>query len=386
MISICLISTYLNHHNKPVSDALYRMTEGHFFYVATSNIGDLRKSMGFSQMKADYLLDYANSTNKQEIQREVDNADVVLVGASESISLIKRRLREGKLTFRISERLFKTRSRYLKAPIHWLRCFMTRQASLLCSSALAAHDYNWLGFYKNRSYKWGYFTEVIPIDPVALWKKKAQQKLNDNTVSILWVGRLIGWKHPETGIKALSRIKEMGYSFCFNIIGDGPLVPELKDLVNRLNMNDCVHFLGAKSTNEVRQYMEECEIQLVTSDRQEGWGAVLNESMSCACAVVANSEIGSVPFLINDRVNGLIYHQGAVDSLVECLIPLMKSNAFRQQLGIEAYKSLSSNWTPERAAENLMGLIESIRNGNPNPIMEGPCSISNNKTVLSDKE
>ena len=332
--------------------------------------------MGFSQMEAEYLLDYANSTERSAIQSVIDNSDVVLIGASEPVRLIKTRLKNQKITFRVSERLFKTRSRYLKSPIHWFRCLMTNNAYLLCSSAETARDYNLLGFYKNRSYKWGYFTEVIMLDPEALWNRKIASRSDKNTVTILWVGRMIGWKHPETAIKALYTIKEMGYSFDFNLIGDGEAVSMLRELVDNYKMNDCIHFLGAKSTQEVRRYMEESEIYLFTSDRQEGWGAVLNESMSCACAVVANSEIGAVPFLMKDKENGMIYKKGSVDSLVDCIIPLIESGSYRRQLGIKAYRSLYENWTPRKAAENLIELINSIKDGEKNPILEGPCSVS----------
>ena len=376
MASVCLISTYLNHHNKPICDSLYELTNGHFRYVATSNIGEMRRKMGFSQMDADYLLDYANATDKESIQDVIDRADVVLAGASEPTNLLSHRLKENKLTFRMSERLFKTRSRYLKAPIHWLRCWPTRKAYMLCSSAATARDYNLLGFYKNHCYKWGYFTEVKPLDPDLLWNKKVDARGGSKPIPILWVGRLIGWKHPETAILALHKIKEAGYAFDFNLIGDGEVAPMLRKLVESLGMNDCVHMLGAQPTSEVRKYMEECEIYLFTSNREEGWGAVLNESMSCACATIANSEIGAVPFLIKDGENGLIYNKGSVDSLYECLVKLLDSEDYRRELGVAAYNSLSELWTPRKAAENLLALVSSIQNNMENPIKEGPCSIS----------
>lgn len=376
MTSICFVSTYLNHHNKPICEALNELTKGHFHYVATSNIGEMRRKMGFSQMQADYLLDYANATDKDGIQKIIDNADVVLAGASEPTNLLTHRLKDGKLTFRISERLFKTRSRYLKAPIHWLRCLQTRKAYMLCSSAATARDYNLLGFYKNRCYKWGYFTEVKPLDPEAIWDKREQARETGRPIPILWVGRLIGWKHPEITILALQRIKEAGYFFDFNLIGNGELASMLKELVDSLGMNDCVHLLGARPTSEVRRYMEQSEIYLFTSNREEGWGAVLNESMSCACATIANSEIGAVPFLIKDRENGLIYTKGSVDSLYECLVRLLDSEKYRRKLGIDAYNSLSELWAPRKAAENLLALVSSIQNNTENPIKEGPCSIS----------
>lgn len=376
MPSICFVSTYLNHHNKPICDALSVLTDGPFWYVATSNISEMRKNMGFMQMHANYLLDYANSSNPKEIQVVIDEADVVIAGASEPLRLLRNRIKNGKLTFRVSERLFKTRSRYLKAPFHWYRCWQTRGAYLLCSSAATARDYNLLGFYKGKCYKWGYFTEVKTIDPVAMWKQKKTCEWKHAGVSILWVGRLIRLKHPESAVFALHEIKKAGFRFVFNIIGDGEVAPKLKQLIRNLEMEDCIHLLGAKSTTEVRQYMENSEIFLFTSDRQEGWGAVLNESMSCACAVVANSEIGAVPFLIKDGINGMVYKKGSIASLIDCLTTLMKSESHRQQIGIAAYNSISKNWTPRKAAENLLTLIESLNSQKACPIHEGPCSIS----------
>ena len=68
--------------------------------------------------------------------------------------------------------------------------------------------------------------------------------------------------------------------------------------------------LGAMPPEEVRRHMEKADIYLFTSDFNEGWGAVLNESMNSGCAVVASHAIGSVPFLIKNGENGLIYENG----------------------------------------------------------------------------
>jgi glycosyltransferase involved in cell wall biosynthesis len=43
---------------------------------------------------------------------------------------------------------------------------------------------------------------------------------------------------------------------------------------------------------------------IFTSDRNEGWGAVLNEAMGSGCAVVAADLIGSVPYLIEHKKMG----------------------------------------------------------------------------------
>ena len=291
-MKVVYISTYLNHHNKPLCDELYKLTSGEFCYVATSRVSEWRRNMGFDNLSTEYLLDYTVSKDRDNILNCILSADVVIVGASEPYSLIAKRLKSGKLTFRSSERLFKTTSRYLKAPIYWLNCFKTRFCHMLCNSAFTERDYTLLGFYKKRCYKWGYFTEVEFVKTSVLWESKVRKRVGDGVLSITWVGRLVDVKRPDVAIFALKKLHDLGYSFDFNIIGDGELSDQIKTLINSLQLTECVHMLGARTTYEVRNYMLNSEIHLFTSDRGEGWGAVLNEAMSCACAVVANSEIG----------------------------------------------------------------------------------------------
>ena len=46
-------------------------------------------------------------------------------------------------------------------------------------------------------------------------------------------------------------------------------------------------------------------------------GAVANESMSQGCVLVGSDAIGSIPFLVKHRQNGLVFRSCQVDSLVE---------------------------------------------------------------------
>lgn len=373
-MKVVYISTYLNHHNKPLCDELYKLTSGEFCYVATSRVSEWRQHMGFDGLVTEYLLDYTIIENRTVIHNCIDSADVVIIGASEPYSLIEQRLNDGKLTFRSSERLFKTTSRYLKAPIHWFNCFKTRSCYMLCNSAFTERDYTLLGFYKKRCYKWGYFTKVEFIDTGVLWETKVRNRVDKKTLTITWVGRLVDIKHPEVAIYALKRLHDLGYSFNFNLIGDGVLSDHIRSLIKSLGLTDCVHMLGALTTCCVREYMLNSEIHLFTSDRGEGWGAVLNEAMSCACAVVANSEIGSVPYLIDNGVNGLVYDRGSVDSLVDCLVRLFDSYELRKRLGSEAYRTISEEWSPYKAAQNFLQLVGDLQSNREVSIKHGPCS------------
>ena len=153
-------------------------------------------------------------------------------------------------------------------------------------------------------------------------------------------------------------------------------------MVNNKGLSDCVRLLGSKTTEEVRRYMEEASIFLFTSDRNEGWGAVLNEAMNSGCAVVASHAIGSVPFLINYGNTGLIYRSGDIEDLYEKVKYLIENQDKATELGKKAYSTLTELWNAETAAERFKQIVQAIKaGGTTNLFDDGPCS---NASVLKD--
>ena len=133
---------------------------------------------------------------------------------------------------------------------------------------------------------------------------------------------------------------------------------------------------------KIRDYMEKSSIYLFTSDRQEGWGAVLNEAMNSGCAVVASSAIGAVPFLLKDKVNGYIYEDGNINQASNIVKELIQDKKVKSQISSNAYHSITSTWNSHVAADRLIQLIEALQNKTcTNIFREGPCSVA---PVLED--
>ena len=297
-MKVVIISNYLNHHQKPICDAFKRITNGNFHFIATEKVSKWRKQLGYQEMSDNYVIDCSNNDNRLHAIALINEADVVITDA-EDLSLTNQRYKDRRIIFRASERLFKSVTRYLKAPVHFIKAFKTKQMYLLCNSAYAAQDYKWLGFFNNRAFKWGYFPELIEYNDIdSILHRRKELKL-------LWVGRLISLKHPEYAIEAADMLRRKAIDFRMEIIGDGSKMDEMKQMIMDKGLKDNVHLLGAMPYIKVRDYMEEADIFLFTSDRREGWGVVLNEAMNSACAIVANKDIGAVPFLIEDGVNGV---------------------------------------------------------------------------------
>lgn len=145
-----------------------------------------------------------------------------------------------------------------------------------------------------------------------------------------------------------------------DIIGGGAMEGEVQRRLCEYALEDCVTPVGYLTPAEVRKRMEKADIYLLTSDRQEGWGAVANEAMNSGCALVANHMVGAVPYLVRQGYNGYIYRDGNAQMLYETVEKLVKDNQLCKELGRHAYETVTEVWNAENAAKHLLELIEKV--------------------------
>lgn len=379
--TVVFVSNFFNHHQRPFCDAMYALLGDGYRFLETEHISQERLAMGWGERDLPSYVIPVDSFKEQrdKVQELIDHADAVIFGSAPG-ELLANRIRQDKMIFRYSERPLKVKEPW-KYPVRlftWRRALPQKKHTyMLCASAYTAADFALFGLFRNKCYKWGYFPELKKYDISDLMSRKLSATtagLKHPKASILWAGRLIGLKHPDASIKAAYELKKKGYSFQLDIIGNGEMKQQLQQMIREMDLSDCVKMLGAMSPAQVREHMEKADIFLFTSDRNEGWGAVLNESMNSGCAVVASHVIGSVPFLVRDGENGLIYCDGDEGSLCSKISYLLEHPLERKNIGKKAYETLAEIWNARTAAERLLILIENLMNSNGTPFEDGPCS------------
>lgn len=369
-MNILFISNYYTHHQMPLCEALYLLTEHQFVFLEAEVFPQSRKELGWKEHNGvSFVKQYENFV--QANPNAVIDADVVILGSA-SLNVVKSRLKANKPTFFYAERIYKDGYQSAKwLPrlfTFWWRYGRFRSMYLLSASAYTSLDYAIHGVFREKSYRWGYFPETKHYDMNTFFEKK-------NPAKIMWCGRFLEWKHPEVVLEVAKRLKMDGRIFKIEFIGIGDMNSELRKLADNYGVADRVTFLGAMNSAEVRHHMEQAGIYLFTSDFHEGWGAVLNEAMNSGCAVVASHAIGSVPFLLKHEENGLIYHNGNTDELYECVKKLLDNPQLQRSLGYKAYLTISQTWNAENASERFLKFAEEIkRNGYCALYDSGPCS------------
>lgn len=384
-MKVTFFSNFLNHHQLPFCLAMCKLTDNNFTFVATEKIPQERLDMGYADMNCAYsfvLRTYESEAAEQAAMKLALESDVIITGSAPEKYTVSR-IEQHKLTFRYSERIYKKGIWRALSPtgsrvMHKKHTkYKNEPLYMLCASAYTAMDFAIQGAYIDKTYKWGYFPEVKQYDIAELMEKKlsvTSAELKHPQASILWAGRLIGWKHPQASIQLAASLKEKGYYFRMSIIGNGEMKAQLENMIDDKNLSDCVELLGAMPPEKVREHMEQADIFLFTSDFHEGWGAVLNESMNSGCAVVASHAIGSVPFLIRDGVNGVVYKNADQRDLNRVVMMLLDNPQERRKMGCAAYQTMIEQWNGETAAKRFLTLCEALKDGDNTPYDDGPCS------------
>lgn len=171
----------------------------------------------------------------------------------------------------------------------------------------------------------------------------------------LFVGRL----SVEKGLYTLLEVFAQ-HAYKLTIIGDGPLKEEVAKISQN---NPGIKYVGKLDKESVIKYMQRASALLFPSVWHETFGLVITEAFSVGTPVIG-ANMGSVPFLVQDDYNGLLFEAGNPDSLRDAIEKWnAKSEEEKQRFGANAYSTYLDNYTPERNKELLVAIYREVISG-----------------------
>ncbi len=377
-MKVTFVSNYINHHQIPLSNVLYEHLGDNYTFIQTEPMEEERIRLGWNPEDVPPYVRYAYE-ECEACEKLILDSDVVIWGGLEDETMLQPRLQAVKPILRYSERLYKTGQWKAVSPRGLRKKYLdhTRyrkaQVYLLCAGAYVASDFHIVRAYPDKMMKWGYFPECKEHEIEKLWEEK---EYTDEKKEILWAARFIDWKHPELVVELAEELAKVRKDFHITMLGGGELQSAIESLIQEKKLEAFITLAGTQTPSGVRELMEKAPVFLMTSDRQEGWGAVMNEAMNSGCAVIANRMVGAGPYLIERGRNGYLYRKGTARELADLVIPLLDSRELCRQIGLQAYETIVGEWNARTAAERLLLLIQDMAEGK-NPQIRwtsGPCS------------
>lgn len=156
---------------------------------------------------------------------------------------------------------------------------------------------------------------------------KNELSIEDDEPIIGNVGRLVKEKGIVYLLKAIKKLISNFPKLKLIIVGDGDLREELEIMAFKLEINKHVKFLGNRY--DVPNLFQIFDI-FVLSSISEGMPMVLLEAMASKCPIVATN-VGGVPMLIRNNINGSLVVSHDSDSLSTEIIRVLSDKKLRNQ-------------------------------------------------------
>ena len=140
------------------------------------------------------------------------------------------------------------------------------------------------------------------INEEEILKKSEEIELHNDVYTFVNVAKMRDQKRQDRLVYAAKYLKDLGYEFKIQLIGDGPNLEKITNLVNELDVNDKVEVLGLK-TNPY-PYIKAADF-FVLSSYMEGYGIVIKEALLLKTKVLT-TDITGPKEILEDGKFGII--------------------------------------------------------------------------------
>lgn len=185
-------------------------------------------------------------------------------------------------------------------------------------------------YLKSKFEKRGFSTTYIP-NVIEIKNYKFLER-GISTPKLLYVRAFASIYNPEMAIRVLNKILEKHPKASLCMIGPvkDASFENCKTLAKELNIEDKVEFTGKLSKSAWHIKAEEFNVFINTTNIDNTPVSVI-EAMALGLPVVSTN-VGGVPYLINDKHNGLLVDKGNVKQMVEAINLLRTNNELKSKL------------------------------------------------------
>jgi glycosyltransferase involved in cell wall biosynthesis len=186
---------------------------------------------------------------------------------------------------------------------------------------------------------------------------------------ILYAAKLMSRKRPGDVLEAARRLNtEITTPFSVVIAGSGELEQELRQFCAKHSLKN-VLFTGFVNQSELPALYAAADVFVLPSE-DEPWGLAVNEAMCARLPVVVSKEVGCVPDLVENGVNGFTPAAGDLEGLTDALRLLVENQALRRRQG-DASLTKIMQWSYRESLHGIRAAIVAFKHRDTNAVVYG---------------
>jgi len=254
--------------------------------------------------------------------------------------------------------------RYQKTHLGF-RLYLAKKAKLRNSGAsfLAVSR-----FIRKKLLEQGFLDERVIVQYTGVDTKRFQPESTERAPLILFVGRLEESKGAEFAIRAATEVQKELPLAELVLIGDGSLRSHLEEIARQSLRH--FRFLGVRSSEEVRDWMNRASVVCVPSVRrrsgeEEAFGMVCAEAQAVGKPVVAFSS-GGIPEVVCHAKTGFLAPERDWRALAEYMVQLLRDSELRLRFGRSGREWILRHFDLEQCTRQLEKVYGVLINANRN--------------------
>jgi len=166
--------------------------------------------------------------------------------------------------------------------------------------------------------------------------------------TLLFVGRIersSAWKGIGVLLRAFRKVAAEIPDARLVLVGAGDALADHRRDAMHLEIAERVTFTGELTGDRLTEaYRSATAVVLPSTTEAESFGMCLIEAMACAKPVIG-SNVGGIPFLVDDGEDGLLVVPGDADALADCCIRLLAEPALAARLGDNGRRKVTEHFT-----------------------------------------
>ena len=195
------------------------------------------------------------------------------------------------------------------------------------------------------------------VEPAQL---RGELGLADGVPIMLGVGRMLEEKGFRTAVEAL--LYWTGTRPYLLLLGDGPDVPVLRQLAQRLGVGEQVRLIPAVSQAALPGYLNAADLFIFPTWCEEGMPLALLEAMACARPIVA-SDLGGVRTVAANGEAAVLVPMRDRQALHSACAHLLTDRDHATRLGETARQLVVDQYSAERMARLTLDFFAQVRTG-----------------------
>jgi colanic acid/amylovoran biosynthesis glycosyltransferase len=183
------------------------------------------------------------------------------------------------------------------------------------------------------------------------------------------IGRFVEKKGHLFSLRALARVKERrpDIDLSFQLVGNGPLLPEAQALVQTLGLSGIVEFLGGLDHASALALLAESDAFILPSitasdGNMEGVPVSIMEAMALQKPVISTWHSG-IPELVEHGVSGLLVPEQDVETLSRAIEVLADNPAERARLGAAGRLKVERSFNAATLGNELRAVYAAVVEG-----------------------